>query len=74
MATINQRALSLLEALLNAPPTLEQRQEVLAAFGSAEGFVMELYNYAKTRVKASRRRANQAAVDQAVDSEYGQAS
>lgn len=42
MATYNQRAIAICDALVNGTSTADQRQRVLAAYGTAENFVREV--------------------------------
>lgn len=41
MATVNQRAIAICDALVNGTSTADQRQRILAAFGSADSFIKE---------------------------------
>lgn len=52
MATPNQRAIALLEALLNRTPSTEVRNRVLAAYGSPEEFIDSVYGQVRHRVKS----------------------
>lgn len=70
MATYNQRALAIVEAFLNGPSTADQRQKVIEAFGSSEAFVLELFNYTKTKIRRRRSQASEQTVNAAVDAEF----
>jgi hypothetical protein len=42
MATANQRAVAICDAIVNGTSTADQRQRVLSAFGSADVFLKEV--------------------------------
>jgi hypothetical protein len=50
MATPNQRAISICDALVNGVSTAGQRQRVLAAFGTAPDFLVEIRRFVLNRV------------------------
>lgn len=53
MATANQRAIAICDALVNGTSTADQRQRVLAAFGSAEQFIRDIRRYVLERVQGT---------------------
>lgn len=50
MATVNQRAAAIADALVNGTSSAGQRQRLLAAFGNADGFIQELRHFILTRI------------------------
>lgn len=70
MATPNQRAVIILEALLNTSSTLEQRNRLLAAYGSSEAWLKELFLITKNRIKHYENLTAKEATDTAVDADF----
>lgn len=66
MATLNQRAIAICDALVNGTATTEQRQRVLAAFGSAEQFIRETRQYVLNRLEVHESQAPVSAARQQV--------
>lgn len=65
MATFNQRAISICDALVNGTATVEQRQRVLAAFGSAENFLRDIRRHVLGHVQHHEAQAGVASAWQA---------
>lgn len=67
MATPNQRAVAIIDALVNGTSTAPQRQRMLAAYGSAETFIQEVREAALTRIRNTEAAAPVAAARQQVE-------
>lgn len=50
MATPNQRAIAVCDALVNGTSTAEQRQRLLAAFGTAPDFMQAIREFVLFRI------------------------
>lgn len=70
MATPNQRALAILDALLNTTSTVSQRNRVLAAFGSAENYIRIMFALTKNTVKQYENQAAKEATEAQVEVDF----
>jgi hypothetical protein len=73
VATANQRAIAIIENIINQPSTTEQRAELLAAFGDATTFIASVRAFILQSVRDSRKVSALATVSSSVDTDYPEA-
>lgn len=69
MATLPVRAGQVLDALLNRTTTAAQKNEVLAAFGTASEWMAELRGLTLDRIKLTQTQAQKQTVDATVSTD-----
>lgn len=70
MATPNQRAIAIIDALLNATSSASIRQRVSLAFGSPEAFLRVLRDVTTNQVKVYENLVAKEATQAAVDADF----
>lgn len=64
MATAQQRAIAILDAVLNSTSTVTQQNRAAAVFGSAANLVREVRNMVISRIYAIESAADKQTIDQ----------
>lgn len=72
MATPAQRAVSVLDALLNTTSTVTQRQRLVAAFGTPENFLRMMREVTMNQVKLYENMVAKEATQTAVDNDFAE--
>lgn len=73
MATPTQRAVSILDALLNNTSSVAQRQRLTAAFGTPENYLGALREFTLNQVKLRENQVAKEATQMAVDTDFPEA-
>lgn len=73
MATPTQRAVSILDALLNNTSSVAQRQRLTAAFGTPENYLSALREFTLNQVKLRENQVAKEATQMAVDTDFPEA-